>query len=269
MRVLLAYFMLGLLVPLLFFIGCQSVGERVAATVTPPPIEVKQPVKSLPEPKTADEWRAQKQQLLDQIDANDRAHAQADALLREQVAASDRRAEQADRDAQQATARTQAAWGRRIAFLCFAASVLCTILSFTPWGAIIPKWAGPAGMAGGVSILIAAACWVWVADHLLPMALGVGGIGALVALIVIFKSTLLLRIRQTYSHAMENATSEADELAAKANALEAELKGGVHALGQRLRGKAVKTWEDVVKLREAAEDKTRVMRIQPTDQAIR
>ncbi len=124
-------------------------------------------------------------------------------------------------------------------------------------------------MAGGVAILIAAQCWVWVNDHLMQLALTCGFIGALVALFLLFKSSLLLRIRQTYGAAMESATSEADVLTAKANSLEAELDAGVHKLGQRLRGKAVKTWADVAKLRDQAAAKTRVLLAQPTDTPIR
>lgn len=204
--------------------------------------------------KTADEWRAQKQALLDKIDANKRENAS----LAQQIEAADQRAKQAEQEAQRATARTQAAWGRRIAFLCFAISVVATIVSFTPWGAILPKWAGPAGIAAGAAILVASSVWVWMAEHVIYFSIAAIVIGAAVALLAIFRGTLLLRIRNAYTKAVESATSDADELNAKADSLAAELDAGVHALGQGLRGKAVKTWADVARLREAAQDKVRV-----------
>ncbi len=236
--------------------GCKGPVARLLPSIPPAPIE--KPVTSTtPAPKTADEWRAQKQTLLDCIDANDRANAD----LRQQIGASDRRTALAEQDAQRATARTQAAWGRRIAFAIFALSTLCTILSFTPWGAILPKWVGPAGCAAATSILVAAQSWVWVADHLMLMSTIAIALGAVVAGLVLLKSSILLRIRQTYCHAMETANGEADELNAKAASLTAELDAGVHALGQRLRGKPRKTYADVIALQDAAAGKARTVPI--------
>lgn len=205
-------------------------------------------------PKSAEEWRSQKQALLDQIDANNRENAS----LAQQIDAADQRAKRAEQDAQQATARTQAAWGRRIAFLCFALSVVVTIVSFTPWGAIIPKWAGPAGIAAGGAILVASSVWVWMAEHVMYFSIAAIVIGAAVALLAIFRGTLLLRIRNAYAKAVESAASDADELNAKADSLESELDAGVHGLGQKMRGKAVKTWDDVARLREEAATRGRL-----------
>ncbi len=246
-------FTLGFLLVALY--SCNPVRSAVQSVIAPPIESHKPPVSATPEPKTGDEWRAQKQSFLDQIDANDRANA----VLRQQIGASDRRADIAEREAQRATVRTQATWGRRIAFLCFAASVLCTILSFTPIGKLLPMWVGPAGMSGGVAILVAAQCWVWVFNHILQLSIGAGCIGALIGLGLFFKSGILLRIRSTFAGDLEDAQkaptlSKQMELTlqAKADSLAAELKAGVHAMGQRLRGKPIKTQADVVALRTAA-----------------
>ncbi len=238
----------------MFLFSCKGPARTILEAVTPPITGPKTPGPGTA-PKTADDWRAEKARLLDLLDENHRANAS----LAQQIDAADNRANMAEKDAQQAEARTQAAWGRRIAFLCFALSVLVTILSFTPWGAILPKWAGPAGILAGIGILVAAQCWVWAFNHVLGLSIGAGCIGGVVALLALAKSGLLLRIRQTYASAIEAAHAAPTEskkleltLHAKADALAAELKGGVHALGQRLRGKPVKTKDDVIALRTAA-----------------
>jgi len=208
-----------------------------------------------PAPKTSADWQADAEHWKNERDiALQLAHD--DDVKVEQ---SEKRAQEQKAAEITAQHEHEAAIGRWLAAIVFALGTAATIISFVPvWGAFIPKWAGPFGMGASIAILVAAQVWVWVANHIMTIALGTVVIGVVIALIVFHKGLLkavkLLRIRQTYHDAMETATNEADELTAKANSLEAEIKAGVHSLGQALRKKPLKTLDDVVLLRNAASD---------------
>lgn len=192
-------------------------------------------------PTTGDDWRAKAEQLRDERD-------QLNAL----IVAADQRAKAADEAAARAARLAEATWTRRIAALVLLASVLVGVLSFTPWGAIVPRWIGPAGVVASLALLAAARAWVWVADHQAVLVCVVLGGGAAAAWYALRQVSSLVGIRTAFAHQIETARGPADILHAKANALEAELSAGVHRLGQRLRGKPVKTSSDAQRLRDAA-----------------
>lgn len=245
-----ALLLVALLIP-----GCKSGKGGEILNKQPVPTRTSAPSSSgapasgaTPAPKSGDEWRAEKQRLLDLIGQRDAETA----ALRHQALEADRRAGEQDQEEAARELRQQAALGRKLAGLVFGLAVLLTIFSFTPWGAWVPRWAGPAGMAVGVGLLIAAQAWSGIAAHLTLLGIIALVAGAGVALLAMAKAGLLLHIRQGLTTRLESAQTDAEVLDAKADALEAELLHGVHHLGQRLRKKPPKTHADVAELRAAA-----------------
>ncbi len=207
------------------------------------------PSTGIKKPATSEEWEAQVSQL-----RNERSDLAVQIKNKDaQIEESERRANEQKQAEIQAQHEREASKGRWLAAICFGLSTLITIFSFIPgWGALVPKWAGPMGMVAGIVILIAAQIWVWVAMHILYLAIGAAGIGAFVLLFIIYKNGSLLMLRTWYNESMERATSEAERLRIKATSLEKELNQGLHKMGQSLRGKPLKTMEDVTALRLAA-----------------
>ncbi len=248
----------GLLMLVLLLAGCGST-KNGSPKGNP---GSKQPVASVPvrnaegglgtAPRTSDEWRTYGEQLKNERDDALRiAHNKDNEIEIVNQRIIDR--EQAEIRKEHAQ---EAAIGRRIAAICFGISTILTILSFLPiwWAKLIPKWAGPMGVAAGVALLAASFIWIWVADHIVYLSLGAGVIGVLVVLLIFKKGITLVSIRQWYQDLSEHTTSEAEEYSLKAQALEREIQCGVHAAGQMLRGKPEKTLEDVAKLRKAADE---------------
>jgi hypothetical protein len=201
-----------------------------------------------PAPATVEDLKARESRLKDERDQL----KQQLALKDQEIENNAKRVKEQEQADALAARKREATFARWIAGLCFAASVLITIISFTPYGAIIPKWAGPVGMGAGVVILVAAGIWVWVAEHLLYFYIGSGVVGALVLLFVGHKALLLVLSRQRFHDASEGKAG-ADLIDLKASQIEAEIKLGVHTIGQRLRRKLPKTMADVMNMRiEAA-----------------
>ena len=239
----------GLIVAILLLLlamltGCSVFNDRplsVEAPATEKPIESPRPV-----PTNGDQWRREADALRKERDA-----------LAGDLAVKDQAISTADRRADEADLAAQVAWGRRIAFLVFGLAVVVTVLSFTPWGKIIPWWVGPMGLAGAVGILVAARIWQAVGLNLGWIALVLGGLAAIPLILMARRIGILGRIRAEFTGDIERAAdlqpveAAAVVAAAKLKAFTAEQCHGVHAMGQRLRGKKPKPAAHADALRRA------------------
>lgn len=137
------------------------------------------------------------------------------------------------------------------AWSIFSAGIIALIISFTPIGRFYPVWVGPAGIGGGLVILILSGLFLWVYDRMWWFIIPTVVIMLLCAVIWLWRMGILHNINTKYASDMEAAATDAIKIkAAKIKALEDSFKNGVHNLGQRIRGKVRKTKADLEKLKQ-------------------
>ncbi len=156
----------------------------------------------------------------------------------EAIALSVKRDEQKEKDAERAAVKAQSVYGRWLAGIIFGLATLITIFSFTPIGKFLPGWVGPVGMAAGIVILCASFLWLWCFDHIWYFIVPISSAMVLCGLAWLYKLLVLHKIVTVHNNALESGV---DEVIAGKEALESEIKHGVHIFAKRVRARILKT----------------------------
>jgi hypothetical protein len=244
--------------PLLLLAGCKhgKGGEitdkrpvpaaRSAPSFVSPPREAS--AKGADQLHSGDDWRAEVERLRGERDTLARLSAENAAA----IASAAQREEEARSDEERAAHRREAALGKWLAGVLAILSVVAGVVAWTPWGWWLPKWAGPAGLVCSSCLLVLAALWPAANDHALGIGMCLVAGCLTVAAIIGLRLGLLTWIRGGLAHDLEHAETLEDLAAAKAKALAAEIRHGVHAMGQAQRRKPTKGLADLARLRAQA-----------------